>query len=336
MVVSKDSLKAAYQGYGWLSRQGTLAEDVIKGYHWNRCSVTSEWQTLKEVLLFIPNPETPSVEDVNFLQHLEPVNYSVLAIQLEKLAKCYEQLGIKVHLVQPISFFDAEPVEYHYNLAYVRDLFLMTPEGAIVSRMASMVRAGEEKHAARTLAELAVPIIKTISGDGTFEGADALWLCPDLVLVGVGNRTNESGFQQVKQCLESQGIRCIKINLPPQIQHLLGILQIVDRDLAVVRGELLASENKHSLRQLGFSLIELDETVSVRERQAMNFVTISSRRIIMVAGNPEERYLYESNGIEVAAELDVSELLKGAGGIGCATGILSRKPDCLNSLTSEN
>jgi arginine deiminase len=36
--------------------------------------------------------------------------------------------------------------------------------------------------------------------------------------------------------------------------------------------------------------------------------------------------LYEDNGIEVAAQVEVSELLKGAGGIGCATGILNREP----------
>jgi arginine deiminase len=78
---------------------------------------------------------------------------------------------------------------------------------------------------------------------------------------------------------------------------------------------------------LGFKLIELEETKSVRQNQAMNFVTISPRRIVMVAGNPETKRLYEENGIEVAAEVDVSELLKGAGGIGCATGILSRKSD---------
>lgn len=101
---------------------------------------------------------------------------------------------------------------------------------------------------------------------------------------------------------------------------------MVDRDLAVVRGELLPPEIKAHLRQLGFRLIELEETKSVRQNQAMNFVTISPRRIVMVAGNPETKRLYEDNGIEVAAQVEVSELLKRAGGIGCATGILSREP----------
>ena len=327
MALSKNHLPAAYQGDGWLPRRSTLAEDITGGQIWNNCSVTSEWQTLKEVVLYIPSPDTIPLEDVNSIQHLEPINYSRLARQLENLAQCYEQLDIKVHLVRPLSLSNAQIVEYHYNLMYVRDLFLMTREGVIVSRMASTVRAGEEKHAARTLAELGIPIIRTIRDKGTFEGADALWVRHDLVLIGVGNRTNESGFQQVKHCLEDQGVNCIQVNLPPQIQHLLGIIQIVDQDLAVVRGKLLASKIKLNLRQLGFKLIELEETKSVQQHQAMNFVTISPRRIVMVADNSEMRYMYENNGIEVTAEVDVSELLKGAGGIACATGILSRKSD---------
>ena len=44
----------------------------------------------------------------------------------------------------------------------------------------------------------------------------------------------------------------------------------------------------------------------------------------MVANNPLTKRIYEANGIEVAAEVEVSELIKGAGGLGCATGILCR------------
>jgi arginine deiminase len=34
--------------------------------------------------------------------------------------------------------------------------------------------------------------------------------------------------------------------------------------------------------------------------------------------------ILQDNGVQVAAEADLSELLKGAGGPGCATGILRR------------
>jgi len=326
MVMSKHKVSAAYQGDGWRPREGNLKQDVVSGRFWRMCSVSSEWEPVKDVVLHSPDPDTPPTKDVNTIQHLKPINYYLLAKQMEHLAECYRRLGIKVHPVKLVILSDMSSAEYYYNLMYVRDLFFMTPEGAIIARMASMVRAGEEKHAARTLAELGIPITRTVSGIGTFEGADALWARSDLVLIGIGNRTNEAGFWQVEHCLENQGVKCVKIHLPSQIQHLLGVLQIVDRDLAVVRGRLLSSEVKSYLRQLGFKLIELDETTPVRQWQAMNFVTIAPRRIVMVAGNSEVKRIYEKNGIEVVTEVEVSELLKGAGGLGCATGILNRAP----------
>ncbi len=186
---------------------------------WRKSSVRSEWEPLREVALFIPRPDTPAVEDVNSIQHLEPINFSLLHEQVSKLVECYEKFGVRVHLIRSVADFNGEP-KHRYNLMFVRDLFFMTKEGAIISRMASIVRAGEEMHVAKTLAELAVPILRTISGAATFEAADAIWIHNGLVAIGVGNRTNDEGFRQVQQCLRSQGVKCVRINMPREIQHL--------------------------------------------------------------------------------------------------------------------
>ena len=47
---------------------------------------------------------------------------------------------------------------------FVADLMFMTPEGAILGRPASTVRAGEERLVARRLAELGVPILRVVRG----------------------------------------------------------------------------------------------------------------------------------------------------------------------------
>jgi hypothetical protein len=57
----------------------------------------------------------------------------------------------------------------------------------------------------------------------------------------------------------------------------------------------------------------------------MNFVVVAPRRVVMVAGAPGvEAFLSRAN-IDVAARVAVRELLKAAGGIGCATGIVWRE-----------
>lgn len=59
----------------------------------------------------------------------------------------------------------------HIPTLYLRDLMKVTPEGAIIARPATKFRRGEEKYVAQALVKLSVPIIKTVNGYGTFEGA---------------------------------------------------------------------------------------------------------------------------------------------------------------------
>jgi len=320
-----ESLPAAYQGKGWRPRLGSLAQEVAAGRYWAGYRSDSEFGPLQAVLLHIPDRNTPPVEDVNSIQHLRPIDFEALHDQMQRLRDLYRRLGIEVFLIDPeATREDGEP-RHFYNLVYARDLFFMTPEGAIVARMASEVRAGEEPFAARALAGLGIPILRTIGGSGTFEGADAAWADGCTVLVGVGNRTNGSGFEQVKACLEVQGVRAVAVPLPSRTQHLMGVLQIVDQGQAVIRARIVSSEFKATMEGLGFHCVELEETAEVRAAQAMNFVTLAPSRIVMVGGNPGTRQILEDNDIRVVAEAELGELLKGAGGLGCATGILHRQ-----------
>jgi N-dimethylarginine dimethylaminohydrolase len=56
---------------------------------------------------------------------------------------------------------------------------------------------------------------------------------------------------------------------------------------------------------------------------ALNFVTLGPRHVLMPAGCPLTRATYEAAGIS-CQEVEIEELLKAAGGMGCLTGILSR------------
>ena len=319
------NLSAAYQGTGWRARFGSLRQDIKEGKYWLNYKVNTEWNTLNAVIVHVPNANILNEENPNDIQHLESIDFNILNSQLKMMCNCYKKMGIKVHFITLSKSKKKNSEEkIFYNLMYVRDLFFMTPEGAIISRMGSSVRAGEERHIAASLSKLGIPIIHTIGGSGTFEGADALWVNGKIVIVGVGNRTNNYGYKQIKECLNYQGVEVKRVVLPSKIQHLLGVLQIIDKDLAIVRVELISKEFKILLQQLGLQLIELYETYEVCLGQAMNFVTIGSRKIIMVGNNPETRNIYEKNGIEIAGEIELNELLKGAGGLGCATGILNR------------
>jgi len=200
----------------------------------------------------------------------------------------------------------------------------MTPEGAILGRPASTVRAGEERFVARQLAELSIPILRSVRGRGTFEGADAAWIDPQTVLLATGLRTNAKGAAQVAGLLREMGAGVLHIGLPYGTMHLMGQLRFAGRDLAIGWPGRVPYAAVEALQARGYTVLFLPDEREAVHGMALNFVTLGPRRILMAAGNPITQAFYEAAGI-TCHTVEVDELIKAAGGIGCLTGILERE-----------
>jgi N-dimethylarginine dimethylaminohydrolase len=248
---------------------------------------------------------------------LAPPDAARVAAQHDALGETYRRLGVAVHYVDPAC----QPPP---NQMFAADLFFMTAEGAIVGRPASAVRAGEERWVAARLAALGFPILRTVCGSATFEGADAIWLDPDTVLVGVGLRTNREGARQVAATLADIGVRTIHVELPYGTMHLMGQLRIVDRDLAFVWPGRISTAAVGALRERGYEVRHFPDEAEARGGFAHNFVTVGPREIVMPGGNPVSERGYRAAGITCHV-VDVDEIAKAAGSIGCLTGVLQRE-----------
>ena len=307
---------ATYGGPGWRPRSRPHHEE-LDGSTWSACGLSSEVGPLRQVVLAWPGSELELKEPPDRWLMLRRPDLPRLQAQCEALAAAYERHGVRVHIARP----DRPPRPNHI---FQRDLFFMTPEGAGLGRPAAQQRAGEERVVAETLARLGVPILRTLRGCATFEGADALWLDDRTVLVGVGLRTNQAAFEVLASVLAEVGAVAVPVPMPSSgIQHLLGVVNFVDRDLAALRPAISLPGLRERLEAAGVQAIELRESDEVRSRGALNFVTLEPRKLLMPADCPRTRARYEAEGIEVH-EADVSEYLAAAGGIGCATGILER------------
>ena len=306
---------SAYGGAGWSPRATSLRQEI--GTLWGACGIATEWSPLKAVLLHRPGEELDAVADPDAVQMLAPLDLDRARRQHDALAQAYRDAGIAVHYVLP----DEVPPP---NLTFVADLMFMTPEGAIVGRPASTVRAGEERFVARRLAQLGIPILRSVRGNGTFEGADAAWIDLETVLLATALRTNAEGAAQVAGLLREMGVGVVHVGLPYGAMHLMGTLRFADRDLAIGWPGRVPYAAVTALRARGYTVLFLpDEREAVRG-MALNFVTLGPRRILMAAGNPVSRAFYEAVGITCHA-VEVDELHKAAGGIGCLTGILQRE-----------
>ena len=312
-----DRNRSAYGGPGWSPRTGSTRDELQEGKVWTRCGVENEYARLRSVLLHRPGLELESVTDPDRAQMLSLPNPDRARRQHDGLAEAYRDAGVEVHLVKPA----APPPP---NLMFVADLLFMTPEGAIVGRPASTVRAGEERWVAARLAELGIPILRTVRGTGTFEGADAMWIASDRVLLATGLRTNREGAAQVTSVLREAGVDVIEVELLEGAMHLMGTLRIVASDLALFWPNLVPGEAVDLLRKRGMAVHAVPDLAEAERGMALNGVTLGPRRLLMASGNPATRRFYENLGIECST-VELDELHRAAGGAACLTGVLERE-----------
>ena len=307
---------SAYGGGAWSPRTASLRDEI--GTVWNRFGQMNEWGSLRSVMVHRPGAELAEAKDPDTFQMLDILDADIAGTQHDLMVEAFCRSGIKVYDVGPNGHTSP-------NQMFVADLMFMTPEGAILARPASTVRAGEERWVARRLTDIGIPILKSIRGNGTFEGADAAWISPSTVLIGRGLRTNAEGASQVLALLREMGVRVIQIDLPYGSMHLMGVLRFTDRNQALAWPGRLAYSAVEALRENGFSVHFIPDTDEATRGFALNFVTIAPGRILMPAGNPKTQSFYESLGIDCLT-VDISELIKAAGAVGCLTGIIEREP----------
>lgn len=307
---------AAHGGEGWRSRDGTTADEL--GSIWAACGVTSECGILRAVLMHRPGAEIDGVVDAASALWHDLLDPARARDQHDQLADLYRAHGVAVHELDEVA--RDKPNSY-----FCRDVFAMTPMGAILARPASASRAGEERQAAAALARVGVPILHSVLGSATFEGADVAVVSEDLVFVAEGQRTNREGARQVAQAFSDAGVEQVEIvQLPYGCGHLDGMLNIIDRDLALIYPTQLPWRVYELLKARGFRFLDVPDAGEARHGMAINMVPLAPGVVVMPAGNPVTRTALEVHGV-TCLEVEVDELMKGAGSVHCMTGVVHRE-----------
>lgn len=319
---SKNDTKAstfgtsAYGGAGWVQREKPHGDEL--GGLWAPYKIDSEWRPLQSVIVHEPSDElAAAMDDPDSVLMLEPLDLARARDQHAGMVEAYRSLGIEVHHVQPTGV----PTP---NQMFCADLFAMTPQGAILARPAGQVRAGEERWAARRLADLGVPILKTLTGEATFEGADLMWLDDRTAMIGRGHRTNQVAIGQITALLAEIGCETIAVDLPYGTMHFMGMLRIPDHNLAICWPRRTPLATAKALMDRGYEVVCPPFEDDADSYRAMNFVTLASRKIMMAAGLPKFQSFFEDLGID-CIPVPTDELSKAAGNIGCLTGVLGRE-----------
>lgn len=311
-------LPSTLGGPGWLPRAGTLADDLRLGRHWGGAGCASEVGSLRRVLLVEPPGSLGAVEDPGAMLMHARIDLSAIRDEYAGLCAAYAAAGVEVVRYRAEPRPGAQAGEAPPNLIFARDLLWMTPEGAVIARMAAEQRAGEERHAQAALAGAGVPILASIRR-GRFEGADALWIGPEEVAVGL-KRTDAAALQELRALFPALTFHPIPV--PPSAQHLLGVAAPVAPRLALLHPDAPAAL-RDLLAARGIACLAPDPGEQ-RARRAMNVVALGDRRVVMPSGCPRTRAALSRAGVD-PVEVEVTQYLRAAGGPGCLTGIILRE-----------
>ena len=208
-------------------------------------------------------------------------------LDLEKMAeehaafvRAYEENGVKVEFL-PAS-------EKRPNSVFARDFGGCVKEGYVLGRFKLPLRYDEHVDYEAKMKELKIPVVAEVK-EGLFEGGDFAFLNEHTIAIGMADRSNEKGVEEIKKGLEPLGYQVIGVPVKPEYLHLDMCFNLVDDHLAVT----------YDLQALGNKRV-----MSLKQNQAVNEALAKE-------------------GMNVI-ELDITEILKAGGGPHCMTFPLER------------
>ena len=271
--------------------------------------------------IIIKHPEEAFISQENLDQKWKPFNY-VSCPDYEKSLKEYSRFEeiIQEH-VENVHYLPQDD-NTGLDSTYAHDTCKITSKGAIMFTVGKELRRGETGATKKSLEGIGVPIVGEISGEGTMEGGDVVWLDEKTVAVGRGYRTNYEGIRQFRELTKDIVDEFIVVELPhgdgpDECLHLMSVISMVDHDLAVVYSKLMPVSFRDLLIERGIELIEVDDAEYAN--LGSNVLALAPRVCVMPAGNPGTREKLEKAGAKVFEYEGHDISFKGTGGPTCLT-----------------
>ena len=298
-------------------------------------SVRGMEQQVREYLLALPVPQ-------------------MLASMVRGVRKSDLGNQMPVHLVDYID--DAYPffVDPMPNLYFTRDPFFMVAGGVCVSSMANAVRARETLFGQYLFTHHPryknTPMLHARTDPFSIEGGDVLVLSPEVVAIGISQRTDPHAVEALAQrliCEETGILRVLAIDIPKtrSYMHLDTVMTMVDTDkftihpsiLPAVRtfsltkrnGALVIEPQKRKLAEVLADALKVDRVTMIhcggasaidaaREQwnDGTNTLAVAPGEVIAFSRNYVTNSILRDNGV-VVHEIPSAELSRGRGGPRC-------------------
>ena len=202
-----------------------------------------------------------------------------------------------------LSVQSLEAIEAFPDSTFIEDVAVLSPHCAVLTAPGAVSRRDEVVTIRQTLEQHSLQIEK-IEAPGTIEGGDIMQIGSHYY-IGLSNRTNHSGAQQLIDILKKYGMTGSTVPVKNFLHLKTGVTWIGGNLLIAANGAISHREFRN------FEII----SVPVDELEAANCIAINNK-IMMPAGFPQTRKLLDRVGSEII-EIDISEFAKIDGGLTC-------------------
>ena len=221
-------------------------------------------------------------------------SYDRMRQQHEAYVQTLESLGLEVAVLEPLPDYP--------DAHFVEDVAVVTPDVTIITNPGAPSRKGEAVSIEPVLAKHRN--ITRIEFPGTVDGGDVLMI-GTRVFIGLSERTNREGAQQLGRILEQHGMTWTAVAVGEGL-HLKSSVNRVGENAVVVTEAFAGHQMFRDYEQ-----IILDDD----EAYAANTLLINDC-LLIPSGFPKTRERLGATGLRIM-ELDMSEAQKMDGGLTC-------------------
>lgn len=234
---------------------------------------------------------------VNGISHanLGKPDFALALEQHARYRKALESCGLEVIVLEADEAFA--------DSTFIEDTCLVTPRCAIITNPGAGTRKGEIASIGTALDSFGMAM-EAIKAPGTLDAGDVM-MKGNHYYVGLSQRTNLQGFEQLSSILEKYQMTASAVPLST-VLHLKTGISYLENDCFLAFGEFLT---KPAFEK--FLLLPVDP----QEAYAANCVWINDR-VLVPGGFPKTQKMIEEKGY-ATLQVDVSEFRKLDGGLSC-------------------
>ncbi len=222
-------------------------------------------------------------------------DYKKALVQHADYIEALEECGLEVMVLGPDEQFP--------DSTFVEDTALLTKYCAIITNPGAPSRKGETA-AIKDLLKGFYGEVEEVQAPGTVDGGDIMMVGSHFY-IGLSERTNVNGAEQVIRFLEKYGLSGSMVELEETLHMKTGVAYLEQNNLIVCGEFLLKEEFKE------FNLLEIAED----ESYAANCIWVNDR-VLIPKGYPKARETILGAGY-ITIEVEVSEFQKLDGGLSC-------------------